>query len=138
MIYNIRQVTNFSSAVQSAPTSYRTIFVGNRFYRTIQYYILSLDELTGSSDTPINKLGYVCEPRAFDYPILITTGGETREIAIGKTGMYEVQPEVFKDTNVENAEEIEILPKITSIMVPKGPFGEPPVSFKLDYAFLIN
>jgi len=135
---DIRQITNFSEVVKKASTTYKTIFVGNRFFKTVQYYVLTLEELTGSSNTPINKLGYICEPRGIDFPIMVTTGNESRMISIGKTGMFEVQPEVFKDINKTDAEEINILPEITGLMIPKGVLGSSPINFKLDYSFIIN
>lgn len=132
---NIRQVTNFSSEVTSASQRTITVYIDNREYVDVDYYILPVSILTGSSTTPINKLGYVCEPRGINYPILITSGNETKTIYLGETGMLEIMPETFID--IENGEK-EYIPQITKIEVPKGIFGEEPIKFKLDYAFTIN
>ena len=135
---NIRQVTNFSTEVTSATQESLRIYRGNKEYITVDYYVLPLSLLTGSSNTPINKLGYVCEPKGIDYPIVITTGEQARFIYLGKTGMFETMPETFLDINDETAEEIECIPRITEIKVPKGIPGENNIKFKLDYAFAIN
>ena len=135
---NIRQVTNFSTEVTSATQESISVYMGNEKYVTVDYYILPVSILTGSSNTPINKLGYVCEPKGFDYPIIITTGGEQRTIYLGKTGMFETMPETFLDINDMDAEELDCTPQITQVEVPKSIPGEEPIKFKLDYVFSIN
>ena len=135
---DIRQVTNFSTEVTSATQETLTIYVGNKKYINVEYYVLPVSVLTGSSDIPINKLGYVCEPKGFDYPIIITTAGTDRIIYLGKTGMFETMPENFLDINDEDAEELNCIPQITKIKLPKGIPGEKPIKFKLDYVFAIN
>jgi len=135
---NTRQVTNFSQEVTSATQETLSVYVDDREYMNVDYYVLPISILTGSSDTPINKLGYVCEPKAFDFPIVITTGDQNRIIYLGKTGMFEVTPETFLDINNKKAEEIICIPQITQIKVPKGIPGESNIKFKLDYTFTIN
>ena len=135
---DIRQVTNFSSVVTSASQRTIAVYVDDREYVNVDYYILPVSLLTGSLNTPINKLGYVCEPKGFNYPIIITTANVKRTIYLGKTGMFETMPETFLDINDEHAEELECVPQITEIEVPKGIPGEEPIKFKLDYAFTIN
>lgn len=135
---NTRQVTNFSSEVISAAQESISIYIGNKEYITVEYYILPVSILTGSSNTPINKLGYICEPRGMDYPILITAGGERKTFYLGKTGIFELMPETFLDINDEEAEEIKCIPQITEIGVPKGIAGDAPIKFKFDYAFTVN
>jgi hypothetical protein len=132
---DIRQVTNFSDEVTSCNTVDVSVFVGNSFYITVEYYIIPLNKLTGSSNYPINKLGYICEPRGINYPIMITTGEQQRTIYLGKTGIFEVTPEIFLDINDEGAEALDCTPEITEIRVPKGIPGEEPIKFKLDYVF---
>lgn len=39
-MYDIRQVTNFSSEVISAPTRTITVYIGNQRYITVTYYVL--------------------------------------------------------------------------------------------------
>ena len=60
---NIRQVTNFSSEVTSATQEAISVYIGNKEYVTVDYYVLPISILTGSSNIPINKLGYICETR---------------------------------------------------------------------------
>ena len=135
---NIRQVTNFSQEVTSASQETIPIYIGNRETVNVDYYILPISILTGSSNTPINKLGYVCEPRGIDYPIIITAGGQRKFFYLGKTGMFELMPETFLDINNEEAEEIDCIPQITEIEIPKSIPGDTPIKFKLDYSFTIN
>ena len=129
---DIRQVTNFSNEVKTAETRDISIYIGNKEYITASYYVLPVSILTGSAGTPINKLGYVCEPKGIDYPIIITTDGTDRTIYLGKTGMFETMPETFLDINDEEAEELDCTPNITQVMVPAQ------IQFKLDYVFAIN
>ena len=134
---NICQVTNFSTIVTSASQRTITLSIEGKDY-SVNYYVLPISLLTGSANTPINKLGYICEPKGFAYPIMITTAGEKRIFYLGKTGIFETMPETFLDINDENAEELKCIPEITEIEVPKGISGESPIKFKLDYAFAIN
>ena len=129
---NICQVTNFSTEVTSAAIEQIQIYIGNREYITADYYALPVSILTGSANIPINKLGYICEPKGIDYPIVITTGGQDRMIYLGKTGMFETMPEIFLDINDESAEELNCTPEITKVKVPKD------IKFKLDYVFSVN
>lgn len=131
---NIKQVTNFSNEVTSASTETLSIYIGNTEYVDVEYYVLPASVLTGTN-TPINKLGYICEPKGIDYPIVITTGGQSKMIYLGKTGMFETMPEIFLDINAEGAEELDCTPEITEIKVPKGIAGDEPIKFKLDYVF---
>ena len=133
---NICQVTNFSDEVTTASQETLSIYIGNKEYINVDYYVLPVSILTGSANTPINKLGYICEPKGIDYPIVITTGGQSRMIYLGKTGMFETMPEIFLDINTEDAEELDCTPEITEIKVPKGIAGDEPIKFKLDYVFL--
>jgi len=135
---NTKQVTNFTPEVTSAMQETISVYIGNKEYVNVDYYILPISILTGSASTPINKLGYICEPRGIDYPIAITAGSERKLIYIGKTGMFEIMPETFLDANDEEAEEIDCIPQITEIEVPKGIPGDVPIKFKLDYSFSTN
>lgn len=131
---NIKQVTNFSSEVTSATLETIAVYIGNKEYINIDYYVLPISILTGSSNAPINKLGYICEPKGIDYPIVITTDGVDRVIYLGKSGMYETMPETFLDINDASAEELDCTPEITKVKVPKGRSGEN-IKFKLDYTY---
>lgn len=135
---NICQITNFSNEVSRGDSFYTTILIGNQRYITVLYKTLTIDILTGSPNTPINKLGYICEPRGIDYPIMIETGGQFRTFQIGKTGMFEVTTETFS----EGGEEVDLVPKITAIRVPIGEISgisvANPIKFKLDYVYSAN
>lgn len=132
---NICQITNFSDIIPQGSISYRTIYVGNTRYFTAVYRELSANLLTGSN-TPINKLGYICEPRGIIFPIALEVNGEYKTFELGKTGIFEVTPEIFGG-------DTEIIPKITGVRVPIGELGAGftvtnPIKFKLDYMFAIN
>ena len=135
---NISQVTNFSPEVTSATIETIPVFIGNKKYINVDYYVLSSLILTKSSNTPINKLGYICEPKGIDYPIILTINRKVSTIYIGKTGIFELTPETFLNMNDEEAKEIECIPKISEIKIPKSVPGEEPIKFKLDYVFTIN
>ena len=133
---NISQVTNFSPEIISAETEIITVFIGNKEYVEVEYYVLPVSILTKSKNTFINKLGYTCEPKGIDYPIILTSNGKTSTIHIGKTGMFEISPEIFMDINDKEAEEINCIPQITEIKIPKNILGEEKIiKFKLDYVF---
>lgn len=132
---NIKQVTNFSPEVTSAALETIAVYIGNTRYVNVDYYVLPVSILTDSSNTPINKLGYICEPKGIDYPIVITTDGVDRIIYLGKGGMYETTPETFLDINDVNATELNCTPEITKVKVPKGISGEEDIKFKLDYTY---
>lgn len=76
----------------------------------------------------IIKLGYCCENKGHIYPIFLKINGSYEApFYIGKEGIYEMQPESFKDTNNSEAEESTSDVVITEVMVPTG------VDFTLDY-----
>ena len=135
---SINQITNFSPEIASAQQETLQIYIGNEKYINVDYYILPAEILTGLNNTPINKLGYICEPKGIDYPIAITTENERKLIYLGKTGMFEIMPESFLDINSGESEEIEYIPQITQIEIPKGIAGDIPIKFKLDYTFTVN
>ena len=74
-----------------------------------------------------SKLGYNCEPKGIGYPIYLTISGVEKQFYVGKTGMYEIQPEPFNDINDDNPQEKIAEVYITEVKVPKG------IRFKLDY-----
>lgn len=134
---NISQITNFSTSVVYATIETLAVYIGNTNIPTnVNYYVLPATVLTDSLNTPIIKLGYVCEPKGIDYPIVIKTGGQSRMIYIGKTGMFETMPETFLNINDSSAEELNCTPEITEIKLPKSIPGEEPIKFKLDYIFV--
>ena len=125
-MYSIQQVTNFSDVVKNAPVTSRVIDEKN-----VLYYTLQAGDLTRNGSALL-KLGYTCEPKGSQYPIYLMVQNSYKEIWIGITGMFEIQPEIFKNINEESAEDIELIPRVTAIQVPKD------IVFKLDYAYSMN
>ena len=122
--YNLKQITNHT--VEQFVYMIETIEEKEYYNFTFGKNIEGVNNPTDSM--PILKFGYICEPNALDIPIYITFNKESfpKEIRLGKTGMFEIQPEIFIDKNAEN-QEIDIDFYITSVKVPKG------YSFSLDY-----
>ena len=119
--YNIRQITNHNIAS-----------VNHR--EEPEYYELQFSKELGAEnpaeELPILKLSYICEPNAINIPIYIAFSGSTtyNRINIGKTGMFEIQPESrISDILTQEVEEEDIEFKIIGIKVPKG------FSFSIDY-----
>lgn len=97
----------------------------------------------------VKKFGYCCENRAMPYPIYIKTTRDLTEqpFYITATGMFEVQPEKFKDATDEEGEEETVEVYILYIDVPwydeKSERKDPPDNpnneygfiFKLDFAY---
>jgi hypothetical protein len=129
---NIKQITPFSEEIDSAPIETIQVYIGNKEYVSKEYYVISLQLLTGGS-IGLNKIGYVCEPKGLDYPIVIKTGGTARIIYLGKSGMFEAMEETFLDVNAKeedpDVEELDCLPEITEVKVPKD------IQFTLDYSY---
>jgi len=100
---NIKQITNFD--LVDAPEVTRTVIAGGDtgHTREVTYKIIS-QNLLGNE---ITKFGYCVEPKAIQYPIFLTIDGTEKEFQIGKTGMFEVQPDSYKDVNSEDPEEQE-------------------------------
>lgn len=128
-MYDIKQITNYD--LSSPVTSYYTIEIdseprkvnvaGGAFQEDIYYAVISFNK-----DIP--KFGYCCEPKALAYPIFING----KEFQIGKTGMFEVQPEEWIDVNDEESYEQETNVTVRAIEVPVG------FNFKLDYIYPDN
>lgn len=68
----------------------------------------------------VYKFGYCCENRAIQYPIFLSFDGNNtfQKFAIGSTGMFEFQPETFKDADDIEAEEKQVKIKITGFQAP--------------------
>ena len=108
MRINITQYTNYD--IESAGEVTKTVHVGGDLGsdRTVIYKNLPASYLKQQ----IHKFGYCCEPRAIQYPIFITintkNGNVESEFQIGKTGMFEVQPEELKIEGSSETEPIEV------------------------------
>ena len=136
-MYNIKQITNFD--IDSYPTEEIDVTVaGMSTPRTVIYKIID----NGYISQGIEKFGYCCEPKAISYPIwLVLREGNnlnTKSFEVGKTGMFEVQPENWTNVNDPTAEEETMTVDVVEIKVPwqwkkdpnPGPHG---FNFKLDY-----
>ena len=79
------------------------------------------------------KIGYCCEPKGISYPIFITTTTSAEQkFEIGKTGMFEVQPEDWKNINVDQEEEETAEVYVTKVSFPSN------IKFVFDYCFRIE
>ena len=134
-MYNIKQITNFD--IDSCPSipKENMIIAGMSTPRTVIY-----KDITNSSIAQgIKKIGYCCEPKALHYPIFLGfNNGQAEQFQIGKTGMFEVQPEENKNEDDPGAQEEIIEIKITKVEVPWQWNQEPNPSehgykFKFDY-----
>lgn len=122
MSYNIKQITNFDPH----DTQSKDVKVGGETRTGLTYNVYSLN-------VDAIKLGYCTNNNeGMNYPIFLTfvNGGE-KEFEIGKTGMFEYQPEEWEDVNDETNKEIKTSnTPVTQIKVYEG------VSFVLDYCYL--
>lgn len=119
---NISQITNFDLADRQPDTTKSITFPGDEEPTTVGY-------ITWNPRATIIKLGYVCEPKGINYPISLKVNGDFKNFNLGKTGMFEIQPEIFKDINdtSEEAEEENIVVEVTEVQFPVG------IIFKFDY-----
>jgi hypothetical protein len=131
---DIRQITNFD--LDNANEVTKSIVIGGDYLHPIDYIYKEItSEMLGSNE--VFKFGYCTNSNeGMNYPIFLTVNGEETEFQIGKTGMFEITPEIFSG-------DIEITPKITGVRVPIGEVGAGlrvtnPIKFKLDYMFAIN
>lgn len=122
MNYNIQQV-NTSTVKNASLLSPPVDFSIPGDTSPIPKYVIAV---TGKN---ILKFGYCCEMKGHIYPIFLKINGSyTQPIYVGKDGVYEMQPETFKEED-EQGEIIETTSDIiiTEIMVPQG------IDFTLDY-----
>lgn len=137
---NIKQLTNFD--IKNAPTITKIVLVGGDLgeRREVEYKIISQTLLRND----ITKFGYCCELKAIQYPIFLTINGIEENFQIGKTGMFELQPETWKNINGSTPEEeYESNVIVTEIKVPWR-FDEidnenyQGYNFKLDFIYSTN
>lgn len=133
--YNIKQVTNYD--VQDNATIQRQITMPNRVpdgkggYKIVDE-VVTVDYKLALDGVNILKLGYCCEPKGVDYPIYLQMNGSYQEFKVGKNGMYEMQPEEWKNVNIQDPVEKTTDVLITGVRVPAG------IEFTLDYVVSIN
>ena len=136
-MYNVKQITNFD--LKNAVSVNKNVIIGGETYRNVQYKVISQTYLKNN----INKFGYCCEPKAIPYPIFLTINGTEKEFQIGKTGMFELQPDTWQNINDDSSIEQEINVVVTEIKVPWR-FNEPNdenyqgYNFKLDFIYNVN
>ena len=124
---NITQITNFDLA--SVSTVSKVIHKGGEGTRVSKPYKIVPQSYIPHS---IIKLGYCVESKGIDLPIFLTVNGTEKEFQIGKTGMYEFQPETWKNINDDDSEEQTIEVEVTGIAVPAN------IVFTLDYCYYTN
>ena len=82
----------------------------------------------------VEKLGYCCEPKGIGSSIFLYLENKEQAIqfVIGKTGIFEVQPETFLKQNEEGfMENVDMKISIIGIEIPKN------LKFVLDYAYVM-
>jgi hypothetical protein len=125
---NIKQITSYD--IKDFDEVFKTVIIDGKLPgRTIKYKIIPKSVLGDS----INKFGYCCEPKALNYPIFLTVNGIEKEFQIGKTGMFEIQPEDWQDLNSRNEEDQEKQEAEVYINEIKVPWGESGFRFIIDY-----
>ena len=123
---NFAQLTNFD--LNTASIEQKEIHYGGKGETIIyDYKIISQNLLK----YPVIKLGYCTETKGKNYPIFLTINGIEKEFQIGKTGMYEYQPEEYMNINKSKEEEKTAIVKVTEIAVPAD------IIFTLDYCYEI-
>ena len=132
-MYNISQINSFQVKENSYPEESIYIDIGGPAGPKNREVIYKI----ALSNLNIIKFGYCCEPVAIPYPIYLTINGNEQKFEIGKTGMFEVQPEIFKNINNPDAEEEEINITITQVKVPirVADGSIPDFNFKIDYVY---
>lgn len=126
IIYNIRQLTNFDIQDYDVIGQYQIENIPDSALK--DYVHIQFDKV-------VSKLGYCCEVRAIGYPIILyLENGTTAKIEVGKSGIFEFQPEIFINQFIDeeeniNIENVELKINITGVDVPKD------FTFTLDYAY---
>ena len=78
---------------------------------------------------PVFKLGFCGDQQSIGKSITLMVNGENKAFEIGKTGMFEFQPETFRNINAESAEPEEIIVTCTEMRIPAD------LKFTLDYCY---
>lgn len=124
---NIRQITNFdlNGAIEVPKTFYDE---GSKQMITHTYKLIT-SIMLGSNN--VFKFGYcINNNQGINYPIFLVLNGVETEFQIGKTGMFEFQPETWKDVNGDDTER-EATISLSSVLVPKD------ITFCIDYCYSI-
>lgn len=127
-MYNIKQKTNFD--IKNLESHIKTVTIAG-VEKQISYKTIIF-----SNAEKVIKIGYCCEPRGIGVPIFLKINNNSTNfpIYIGKTGMFETQPDTWKNINDEEAKEEEYKILINEIEVPyKIEENNFEINFKLDY-----
>ena len=93
--YNIKQITNFDILDKQVVGEYKVANVPDS--KKEEYVHIEFE-----AGKKVMKLGYCCEPKAIGYPIILyfnSTNGKIFEV--GKTGMFEIQVDTFKNKIID-------------------------------------
>ena len=125
---NIRQITNYDLVGASEVT--KTIQIGGDKGKTIDYqYKVITSAMLGSEN--VFKFGYCANSnKGIDYPIFLVLNGTETEFQLGKTGMFEFQPEQWEDVNVPTEEQTATV-SLSEALVPAD------IPFCIDYCYSI-
>lgn len=129
---DIRQLTNYD--IDSAAEQNMSIKIGGPTGQSLSYpYKIITSAMLGSEH--VIKFGYCTnDNQGMNYPIFLTLDGVEREFQLGKTGMFEFQPEEWKDVNSSNPDEQQMQTarvELSQALVPKD------IPFCLDYIFSV-
>lgn len=135
--YNIRQLTEYDiknnpevSYIIEIPERSSTKDADGKYpIRPVRKNIIYKTAIDGIN---ILKLGYCCENKGIIYPIFLQMNGTYKQFQIGKNGIYEMQPENWKNVNDPNSEDKTSTITITGVRIPKD------INFTLDYVVSIN
>lgn len=121
--YNIKQFTNYD-ITEVMPTSTENIYIPKRIEENgevrIDKVLTPIEYVTIVNNSRIIKLGYCCKLQEIIYPIYLRMDGVFRQINIGREGMYEMQPETWKNVNdLNNPTEKTTNVVVTAVKVPK-------------------
>jgi hypothetical protein len=122
---NIAQITNYDLAGSTSIQKTIEIYRGEEEGWVSESYTYKIYNFSHD----IFKLGYCCEVKGISYPIFLTINGKETKFEIGKTGMFEFQPEEWYDINAEEPEERTAEVFATSIKVPDE------IEFVLDFCY---
>ena len=125
---NLKQLTNFD--LDLAYDTTKTFRKGGDAGEVVTYpYKVIPSSLLGSEN--IFKFGYCTNNNTgIDYPIYLTLNGIETQFFIGKTGMFEFQPEEWRDVN-DDDEERTAITYLSQVEVPAD------IPFCIDYCYSI-
>lgn len=125
---NIKQITNFD--LSEADEVIKNIDKGGDLGETIAYpYKIITSAMLENNN--IFKFGYCTNSnQGMNYPIFLILNNVETEFQIGKTGMFEFQPEQWQDVNVPTEEETAQV-SLSGALVPAN------IPFCIDYCYSI-